>query len=381
MTRSISTEMRLRGLWLALAALAVVVLSSAARADAPARRTFRVGTIQSEPWIMYDEATPVETRTPSGFSADLWNEIAKRLNGETKWVFYDTMPRLLNAVKTHEVDAGIAAITISLERERHLDFSNSMHESGLRILTRAQQMDTGATVKAVLKNLFWNLNSVLILAALFAVAHLVWFFNRRQGADFVPTGYREGIKEALRWSFVGLLGKGGSGPKKGVAWAIGLIWSFVSKMLFVVLTGVFSAALALSAIESPINTVTDLKGKRTAVVAGNAPELFMQGIGANLVPVKNFGDGVELLLHGKVEAFVHDAPRLAYWKYKVNQKEGKDVLRMTLEDFDRQNYGIVFPVDSRLRKEVNIELLNLREAPASGNKSFYDELVARWIPR
>ena len=105
---------------------------------------------------MFDESVPADARVPEGFSADLWTEIAKRLNSETKWVYYDTMPKLLDAVKNHEVDAGIAAVTVSLDRERYLDFSNSMYESGLRILTRSQHMDTGSTVKGVLRNLFWN---------------------------------------------------------------------------------------------------------------------------------------------------------------------------------------------------------------------------------
>jgi len=60
----------------------------------------------------------------------------------------------------------------------------------------------------------------------------------------------------------------------GVARAV---WQFTSKMLFIVLTGVFSAALALSAIENNINTVGGLRGKRTAVVAGNAPEASCRG--------------------------------------------------------------------------------------------------------
>src|SRR5262249_32286192 len=44
-------------------------------------------------------------------------------------------------LKEGKVDVGIAAITISKERESYADFSNSMYEAGLRILTRTQQSD------------------------------------------------------------------------------------------------------------------------------------------------------------------------------------------------------------------------------------------------
>jgi polar amino acid transport system substrate-binding protein len=347
----------------------------------PAHRTFRVGTTQSEPWVMYDDSLPDAKRVPEGFSIDLWAEMARRLNGSTQWVYYDTLPQLLDGVKNGQVDAGIAAVTISVERERYLDFSNSMYESGLRILIRSQRSDTWSTVRGVLATAFWNVNTVLVLGVLTLVAHLLWFFNRRRKGDFVPQSYRDGILEALRWAFMGLVGVGAGVPKKGWPWVVGMTWSFLGKMLFIVLTGVFSAALALSAIEGSINTVADLKGKQTAVIAGNAPEVFMKGLNiTNLVPVKNMKEGVDMLVAGQVDAFVHDAPRLQYWRSKVNQKAGKEVLRVTLEDFERHNYGIIFPVDSRLRKETNLQLLNLREAKA-GEKSFYDQLLARWIPR
>lgn len=363
----------------------VFLAAAEARGDAPPestgqRRVLHVGTTQSEPWMMFDDTVPEAKRVPTGFSADLWTEIAKRLHADTQWVYYASMPELLDAVKDHKVDAGIAAVSISLEREKYLDFSNSMHESGLRILTRNQHAETGSTVARVMKSIFWNLNTLLVLGVLILVAHMLWLFNRRREGDFVPHPYGEGIKESMRWAFSGLMGSGGGTPKKGVPWVIGLTWSFVSKMLFVVLTGVFSAALALSAIENQINNIGDLKGKRTAVVAGNAPEAFMGGLSTTtLVPVPAFQDGVDMLVKGKVDAFVHDAPRLQYWRNKVNLRDGKDTLRVTMEDFARQNYGIIFPVGSTLRKDVNLQLLNLREA-TPGTNSFYDELVTKWIP-
>jgi polar amino acid transport system substrate-binding protein len=351
-------------------------------AATPPHRTLKVGTVESEPWIMYDESVPEATRKPEGMSADLWAEISRRLNVDTQWVYYDSLPKLLDAVKDKQVDLGIAAVTITLEREKYLDFSNSMYESGLRILTRNEHTGTASTVKSVLKGLFWNANSLAILVVLFVVAHLLWILNRRRKGDFVPLHYKDGIRESLRWAFMGLIGaSGGGSPKKGAPWVLGLIWQFTSKMLFIVLTGVFSAALALSAIENNINTISDLRGKRTAVVAGNAPEAFMQGLSATtLVPVKSLKEGVDLLVGGKVDAVVHDAPRLKYWRFKTNQREGKELLRVTAEDFDAQNYGIIFPMGSRLRKEINMELLNLREAKP-GERSFYDQLTAKWIPR
>src|SRR4051812_48298383 len=130
-----------------LATLIALATGSSFAADAavPTKKVIRVAVVQSEPFIVYDDATLEEKRAVEGFSADLWREIASRMNVETKWVFFKNMGELTEAVKTNKVDAAIAAITISREREGFADFSNSMYESGLRVLTRAQQADTTTT--------------------------------------------------------------------------------------------------------------------------------------------------------------------------------------------------------------------------------------------
>jgi polar amino acid transport system substrate-binding protein len=357
-------------------------LGGAVETNAAGKRVLRVGTVASEPFIIFDENTPEEKRTVEGLSADLWREIALRMNVETRWVFFKNMTELTDAVKSGKIDAGIAAITISKEREAYADFSNSMYESGLRILTRAQSADTGTTMRNLFKKLFWNTNTLLIVGMLVFVAHLVWYFNRWRNSDFVPRPYLEGIREAMRWSAQILIGVGGTPiPKKGFPWVIGIVWVFGGKLLFVVLTGVFSAAFALAAVGDNVNNLNDLKGKRTAVVSGNAPEKYMERINTTLVRVSSVKDGIEQVASGQCDAFVHDAPRLQFWRAKVNQREGKELLRVTPEDFNRQNYGIVFPSESRLRKEVNVQLLNLREPKNPGERSFYDEARLKWIPQ
>jgi polar amino acid transport system substrate-binding protein len=373
----------MRLFWGVLVALVFSLLAGGAlAADAPPRRVLRVATVQSEPFVIYDETQPEEKRAVEGLSADIWRDIASRMNADTKWVFCKNMAELIDAIKTGKADAGIAAITISKERESYADFSNSMYESGLRILTRTEKADTTATFRAIMKRLFWNKGAFFVLATLVLVAHVLWLFNRLRKGDFVPTSYLGGIGDSLRWSVQVLVGAGGTTiPKKGVPWFLGVIWVFGGRLLFAVLAGVFSAAFALAAIENNINSIADLRGKRTAVVAGNAPEKYMEKINTTLVSVPTVKDGVEMVESGKVDAFVHDAPRLHFWRAKVNQRAKAEVLRVTLEDFNRQNYGIIFPADSKLRKDINLQLLNLREPKNPGEKSGYDEMRAKWIPQ
>src|SRR6201989_2420698 len=53
----------------------------------------------------------------SGFSIELWNSIGERLNRETEYVVMSDVSELLDAVGSGRADLGIAAISITSERE------------------------------------------------------------------------------------------------------------------------------------------------------------------------------------------------------------------------------------------------------------------------
>ncbi len=87
----------------------------------------KVGIKYSEPWVMYDKNVSEESRKPKGFSIDLWNRISKDLGFKTKYIYFNSTTELIDATKSGEVDAGISAITITSDREKVIDFSNSMY--------------------------------------------------------------------------------------------------------------------------------------------------------------------------------------------------------------------------------------------------------------
>src|SRR5690242_21835875 len=74
----------------------------------------------------------------TGFSIELWQEIARQLNVQSEFVVKPTIKELLNAVKSNEASVGIAAISITADREIDFDFSQPMFDSGLQILTPVQ---------------------------------------------------------------------------------------------------------------------------------------------------------------------------------------------------------------------------------------------------
>ena len=78
----------------------------------------------------------------------------------------------------------------------------------------------------------------------------------------------------------------------------------------------------------------------------------------------------QALLNHQVEAVVFDAPVLLY--YAAN--DGKGRVQMVGTVFRKEDYGIVFPANSTLRKQVNNVLLVLREEGTS--QRLYDKWFA-----
>jgi polar amino acid transport system substrate-binding protein len=80
-------------------------------------------------------------------------------------------------------------------------------------------------------------------------------------------------------------------------------------------------------------------------------------------------DTFRALQQGQVDVVVYDAPVLLY--YASHAGNGK--VRPVGSIFRTEDYGIVFPTDTRYRKRVNMALLKIKEA------GIYDRLYQKWF--
>jgi len=353
---------------------------SSAKEDAP-DAPLKIGIKPSEPWVMYDKLLPESERQPIGFSIDLWNKLAESLGVKTEWVYHDTTPAVINSAYESKVDLGIAAITVSSEREKRVDFSNSMYETGLQIMVSAENNETNPLniLLIELKKLLTLKVLVWLLAMLIITTHIRLLVDRVSGDNFFPRGYFKGIYETLWWGIT-MLVTWETPQSKGLARAIDLSWHLIGLIAMSIMTAVVTAALTSQAIVGSIQSEKDLPSKRVAAVATDAPRKYLQTIGADVVPVKTIEEGMKLLREQKVEALVHDGPRLSYLAGKINKKEQKNIFYVVPAVFNAQNYGIVFPHNSPLREAVNKVLLRLRESNGLED-SFHETLRKKWIPK
>ncbi|MCK5918390.1 MAG: transporter substrate-binding domain-containing protein [Cocleimonas sp.] len=343
--------------------------------------SLKVGIKPSEPWVMYDKSLPESERRPTGFSIDLWDKLAEELGKKTEWVYHDTTPDVINSAYESKVDLGIAAITVSSEREKRVDFSNSMYETGLQIMVSAENNDSNPlSILAIeLKKLLSLKVLAWLLVMLVITTHIRLLVDRVSGDNFFPRGYFKGIYETLWWGIT-MLVTWETPQSKGLARAIDLSWHLVGLIAMSIMTAVVTAALTSQAIVGSIQSEKDLPSKRVAAVATDAPRKYLEAIGADVVPVNSIEEGMKLLREEKVEALVHDGPRLSYLAGKINKKEGKDIFYVLPAVFNAQNYGIVLPHNSALREPINKVLLRLRESNGLED-SFHETLRKKWIPK
>lgn len=336
----------------------------------------RVAIKPSEPWVMYDK----ENR-PQGFSIDLVTQIAKELNRPIEWVYLDSVTQVVKSAQNNQVDLGISAITINTKREEMVDFSHSMYELGLQIMISSKDVNLSpfTTLTEQVKKLFSLSGFFYFLIIIFIMVNIRWYLNIKSSKEekIFDTHYLKGIYESFWWALTMLITW--EAPKsKGFSRVLDLSWHVMGLLGFSLLTAMVTSSLTAKAVGGSIKSEKDLIGKYVAAVATDAPREYLDNLGANVVAVKSLEDGIELLRKGEVKALVHDGPRLIYLANKTNKALQKKELLVLPHIFNHQNYGIVFPEDSKIREDVNRILLRLR-TPQGVEDSYYDGLNKKWF--
>jgi polar amino acid transport system substrate-binding protein len=330
-------------------------------------QTIRVSTKKIEPFVFVDE-----NKSVSGFSVDLWQEVANKLDLKTEWVVRDNVNQVIADVKSGSSPAAIAGISMTPEREAVIDFSHSYFDSGLQILARQSSSPNP------LKVFFNTLTSkdiryplILVFGFAIVVAHVIWLVERGSNEDF-PKAYLPGIWEGFWWASVNVM-TGGDAEKKignGVARIVGLAWMVIGLMLVAYLSGSVASALTVSQLQSNINGVSDLPGKRVVTTTGSVAAQFLDQVGVTYTTVDSLGEETyRKLVNKELDAVVYDSPTIRF----AANRYGKDKLAVVGQIFSPDKYGIALATNSPLREKINGTLLELQK---SGKVA---ELTTKWF--
>lgn len=307
-----------------------------------------------------------------GFSIELWQEISRRLGITSEFVVKATVQDLLQSVKSKETTLGIAAISITSEREEEFDLSHPMFDAGLQILAPVTTTSGGlfdSIVSGVLSSAALPILAGVVVVILI-IAHLVWFFERRNPSGVLSSrSYYPGILEAAWWAASTLATQADQMPRAALSRIIAVIWMFASVVFIAYFTASVTSTLTLQHLRGDINGPDDLPGKRVATVRGSTSEEYLTQRHLSSIPFAKIEDALEAVEHGGADAVVYDAPVLMYHA----SHEGNRKVQTVGPTFRRESYGIVFPTDSPYRKRVNEALLHIKE------DGTYDRLYQKWF--
>jgi polar amino acid transport system substrate-binding protein len=307
--------------------------------------------------------------TYSGFSVELWDEIATRNQWAYEWQWLEKVGQVVDTVQQGKAQVGIAGITITKEREAVVDFSHPMFNAGLQIAV-------GGTEKSGLRSALSQIFSPQLFKLLgilfffiFAAGNIVYFANFRRRPELKP--YRKGLAEGI-WFAGKTLGSADFGdeePRKPGGRLIALAWMFAGIIIIQYFTALTTTQLTVQKIEGSINGVQDLPGKRIVTVDGSTADKWLNEQGLSHRRVTSIEAAYPLLTKGDVEAIVYDAPVLLRWVATSGQGQARTVGAI----FKPETYGIALNQGSQLREQVNATLLEMQ------NDGSYDRLYVKWF--
>ena len=342
---------------------------------------FAVAQSASEPAVRFGTDKPLKVSTIvrppfvirtdegfTGFSIELWRAMAQELKLDFELVEVKIFSEMLKKVEEGEADAAIANISITASRERVLDFTQPIFDSGLQIMVRAE--GGGASLWSAIVT--WEMFGWLAFAffLLFVAANLIWLFERR-AQPYFEYPYKEGLWRSFWWALITIVNGGFEEriPRTPGGRVFSVILVVASLFIVSAFVAKITTTLTVGELRSQIQGFTDLYGRKVATTRGSTSAAFLR---SQSIRFKEFDDIQSLftaLEDETVDAVVHDAPILAYHA----STKGRGHVRTTGAVFRPEKYGIALPARSALIEPINRTLLRLRE------DGTYDALNAKWF--
>jgi polar amino acid transport system substrate-binding protein len=315
--------------------------------NVPTKR-LRIGTKEAPPFSF-----KAEDGSWRGISIDLWRQIASDLHLDYDLEEHD-LAGLLDGLRDGSLDAAVAALTMTADRERAFDFSHAFYTSGLGIAAPRG----GSRWRAALLQVFsWQfLQAAAALAiVLLAAGFAVWLFERRRNPQQFGGGAVRGVASGFWWSAVTMttVGYGDKAPVTTGGRLVALLWMFASIITISGFTAAIASTLTVSRLESSIQGPEDLANVRVATVPGSASAAYLRQHHIRSFDYPDIDAALQAVAAGAVDAVVYDAPIL---RYDVAGESG-DALHVLPFTLERQDYAIGLPAQSALEEPINRTLL------------------------
>jgi polar amino acid transport system substrate-binding protein len=357
-----------------IAALAMGMMASAFVLAQPQPSELRAGTLVAPPFVMKqgDQLT--------GFSIDIWNEVAARLKVKTTFQEVSDVAALEDTLgdleRSKGIDVVVSAIYYTTERDRKYDLSLPIVEAGLQVMVRGgASSGESAPLRDMLALLSSRSAAVWLGAILLIIlipAHVMWLLDRGSKGSVSPDrGYFPGIFQSLLWATTALVSQVQHLPSRWPARVFGLLWMFAGVVFVALYTAQLTATLTAERIQGAINGPADLAGRSVATIEGSVAAAYLREIRARPVEVRTTDEMFAALLDKRVDAVFMNSSVLRYYA----EHDGKGRVKVVGSEVKKGEFGFLFKLGSPLRRKVNSALVALRE------DGTYERLYAKWFGR
>ncbi len=324
-----------------------------------AETVLQVGVRVVPPFVIKNE-----TGELAGISIVLWKAIADDLN--LAYQFHEvSLQELVEGVESQRFDLAVAALTVTAERERVMDFTHPFLSSGLGIAVPTSQ---SSSIFEILRALFsWQfLNAMLaLLTVLGLIGLLIWWLERRANPQQFGGKTVQGIGAGLWWSAVTMttVGFGDKAPITFWGRVLAMIWMFTSVITISGFTATIASVFTLQQMQGNIRGPQDLPGKKVGVISGSTGEKYALSHRLQMIRYDKPERALTALTEQQVDAVIYD---LSVLRFLIAEQKSKQ-LSVLPGTFDRQDYAFALVNRSSLRESVNESLLKYLKSKAWKN--------------
>lgn len=311
----------------------------------------------------------VQNEEETGFALDLWAEIAAQLGQSYEVERLDSFAEMLARIENGTADVAAANISITADRESRFDFSQPIFSAGLRIMVPPGQ--GGKSLLSAIWNWDFLFAAIAALGLLLGGGLLMWVFERKGGQEYFQGSARDKAFPAFWWA-LNLVVNGGFEervPRSPLGRFFATVLVISSLFIVSIFVAHITAAMTVNAIQSSVQSVNDLYGKRVGTTSGSTAAAFLDGRDLSYQGFADLESLLDAFEEGQIEAVVFDAPILSYY---VNTS-GVGKAELVGSVFLRENYGLALQSDSPLREPINRILLRMRE------DGTYDAIYRTWF--
>lgn len=314
-------------------------------------KELQIGTIERAPLSFMNEQSEW-----TGFSIELWQLIAKNLELEYKFRENIYFSDMIERVKNENYDLAVANISVTSEREKHIDFSQPIYDSWLIIASNKEHNNSSLLTiiweSGILKAAFW------VFITLIVVGHIMWLFEWGWHPYFRKK-YPQWAFDAFWWAFiiVTMWWFENERPRKTLGRLFAFFWIVIGLFFISAFTANITSSLTVNQLQSSIKDYNDLKGKKVGVWAGTLFSDFLEKHNIEYIEYQDFWEALGAVESWEIDATIGETAIL--WYYLKNNPRSNVVL--SGEAFAANKFAFAFRQNSHLVEQVNIELLKLRE--------------------